>query len=161
MENKQLNDLAMEALALEQETQAEEARLIPIQELDQRLAQLRELRDKYDEAKKISDKLYKEFEEQKMVLYKLLESVGRDRYKVEGIGTLYTIERGTYKLDEARKHRLFEYIKKNYGDDALDAYLTINPTVLHKFVATEVGQGGLPPGVLPFESNKQITFRKG
>lgn len=157
------NDLIQAALELEeQETQASQA-AVSIQDLDKRLAELKYLKDEVDKVGEVYDKYSKQFDQKKKELYDILQSVNRDRHQLDGIGTLYPVEKGGFKMpaDLEDKRKLFNFIQARYGNDTLAAMLVIKDAELNKFVKTEIENGSSVPGVGEFQSFKQITFRKG
>jgi len=157
------NSLSSAAMELEEMEQREAVEAVSVQELDSRLLALKELKDNYDSAKDVSDALYKEFEGKKMELFNILQSINRDRYQLDGVGTLYPVERGGYKMPSEleKKLQLFNFIQGKYGQDTLRAMLVIKDADLSKFVKAEIESGTQVPGVGDYVSSTQVSFRKG
>lgn len=138
--------------------------MVSVQDLDRRLEQVKKLKELYDQNKRKSDEAYALFEQEKDDLFKILQSINRDAYSIDGVGTIYTVERGGYKMPEglAEKARIFGYIQSKYGQDTLESMLTIKDTQLNQFAKAEAELLGRTPEVFgEYKVSKQISFRKG
>lgn len=156
-------DLSQAALEMDELLEQESAQAVSIQDLDKRLAELKYLKDEVDKVGEVYDKYSKQFDQKKKELYEILQSVNRERHQLDGIGTLYPVEKGGYKMpaEIEDKRKLFNFIQSRYGSDTLSAMLVIKDAELNKFVKAEIENGSSVPGVGDFQSFKQITFRKG
>ena len=69
-----------------------------------------------------------------------LKSSGKSKYFVDGIGTVYQINKLVFRTPKTveDKRALFDYIEREYGKDALDGYLTLNHQTLNSFANQEM-----------------------
>lgn len=98
-----------------------------------------ELEKDYTAKKEIASAAYEKLEAVKHKILEYLKAANLDNHKVPGLGTAYIISKlavTTPKTIE-EKRELFEYIRKNHGDDALTAYLSINHNSLNAFYNQE------------------------
>jgi hypothetical protein len=108
---------------------------ISVADLDQAVKALRMSKDQYAQTKKISDEAYGVVKDCESRLLTLMERAGKDKYICEGVG-LVNITTGlsvkTPKTPE-EKQAFFEWIRKNVGEDAYHAYMSVNSQTLNSF----------------------------
>jgi len=88
----------------------------------------------YEEQKAVATHLYKEAEELEGKIVEALEAAGKSKYVVEGIGTVYFINKlvvPTPKTIE-QKRLLFDYIKNKHGDIFFMDKVSVNHATLQK-----------------------------
>jgi len=137
---------------------------LDIAQMDSLVVKYREARVKYEEAKKAAAELYHEYEKLENQVLKALEVSGKSKYFVDGVGTVSTTIKHSFKVpsDPAEKVRLFEYIEKTHGKDVLIGYLGIHSASLNSFANREME--GRPdftiPGLGTPNTTTELRFRK-
>ena len=136
-------------------------------EIDDLIKSMRDKREKYEEAKKVSSDLYKEYKEEEHRVLQALKNAEKSKYHVDGVGTVSVVARETVKVpkDLDDKRKLFQWIKEKYGDDALDSYLTIHSQSLNSFYKKELENSEQPelfsiPGLGEPTVTEETRFRK-
>lgn len=132
-------------------------------EMDAMVTELRRRRTAYDEAKAVSTKLHDELEEQEKLVLDTLRANGREKYSVQGMGTVYIISKEVYRtpktLDDKRK--LFQYIQEKYGVEACTNMLSINSQTLNSWANKEAEAGVMSiPGLEAPTMMESIGMRK-
>lgn len=106
---------------------------ISLHSMDKAVKSIRDLRDTYAKAKKLSDEAYEHVKRAEAELILMMEKSERSVYIVEGVGRVrisHEMSVQTPKtLDE--KKAFFEWLAKNKGQDVADAYMSINSQSLN------------------------------
>lgn len=112
---------------------------ISVSELKSLIANMRQLREKYDEAKRLSNEAHDKFREAEQLVINAMEATGQKRFNIPGMGTLSVVTKYqvTVPKDVEGKRQLFQYIRDNYGQDVLDEYRSINYQSLNSFYKQE------------------------
>lgn len=117
----------------------EEKEEISLKELDEMIRKMREKYDEYAEAKKKASELYGSFKEMELKVINALESVGKSKYFVDGLGTFSIVNKQvvTVPKENRDKEELFNYIKEKHGEDVLVSMLSIHSAKLNSFYNQE------------------------
>lgn len=109
-------------------------------ELDDMIRGMQLTRAQYDDAKKISSSLHKEFKEQELAVMEALKSIDKKKYFVDDIGTISVKNTWTVTTPKTieDKRALLGYIKDTYGDDTMVAKMTVNSNTLNAFYNEEM-----------------------
>lgn len=109
------------------------------EQLDQAVANLRSLREAYDEAKAASTEAHGKYEEAEKDLMNLLKAAGKTKYEAEGVGLVYITTKEVYATPKSigQKRALFDWIKGTHGPDVLSSMLSINHQTLNSFCNKE------------------------
>jgi len=115
------------------------AKDISIEDFDNELIKLRELRQAYDEAKKISNGFWEEYQQQERKVISMLETTHKKSYKVEGIGMATRKKKTTITVPKSVPEwsKLFKYIVDNHGQETLDGFLKIEGSRVTSFFNKE------------------------
>lgn len=113
---------------------------LSVEELDTLVANLKAQRDeckRLEALKTDAEKLKAKIEG---MILEFLRASGKSKYFVDGIGTVYQIEKLVFPTPKTveQKEALFEYIRSKYGEDALSGYLSINHNTLNSFANSEM-----------------------
>lgn len=144
------------------EAKAPEVPAITVEQMDALLAQYREARDQYGEAKKISTDLYKKVEEYEAKVLGALDTLKRDKYS-SNAGNVYITEKDVFKVPPSvdAKKSLFDYIKGKYGPETLMAMVSINYQTLNSWAKGESDAGVMAiPGLEQPTTTRTINFRR-
>jgi HEPN domain-containing protein len=113
---------------------------VSLEAMDKMVANFKAARDEYDEKKKIASAAYKEVETIQASIVAALSKAGKKSYKVDGLGTFSIVNKQTVKIPNELedKRKLFEYIRKTYGDETADSMLSIHSGTLNSFYNQEI-----------------------
>jgi len=116
---------------------------ISVEELDTLVANLRAQREVCDRLKEEKAKAEKLKEKLEGMILEFLRASGKSKYFVDGIGTVYQIEKLVFPTPKSveQKQALFDYIRQKYGDEALLGYLSMNHNTLNSFAGKEMEVG--------------------
>lgn len=141
---------------------------LSVEEISKAVNEYTELRKEYEEAKKISNEKYADLKAVEGKLCEYLENSGLDKFSLPKIGTVSLVSSPQFTtpktLDD--KEALFGYISKEYGDEELKGYLSINSRTLNSFLKEEYdkkmlkGENPHIPGVSSPTVNKSLRFNK-
>jgi len=149
------------------------AQSVPVSttQLDQLVSEYRILREEYEKVKRISGDKYAKYVDKEKELLELMQSAGKTKYFVEGLGTIYQINKLSVTTPKtlADKKSLFDYVRSQHGETFLMDKLSINHQTLNKLyntdfeAATESGKGEMfsIPGLEQPTSQVSLGFRKG
>ena len=155
-------DLGQDELAdwgLDQDT-------VTVEQFDKAIEELYELKKVCDEKKALSEAANKEYAKKEAEITKLLEVSNRDSYSAKH-GTVRLSMRASYKTPKLRedKEKLFDWIKNNYDEDTMWAYITINSQTLNSFckkeieLAAERGEEFKPDGLEEPTKSVSLSYR--
>ena len=115
-----------------EEASAVDASSVTLQELDNHIKELMELRELYDVEKKKASETNAKVEEKENFILDLLTALGRHSYEAEGVAKVTKCIQTSYKVPKEidKKQALFNYIKGKYGRDALMGLVSINSASL-------------------------------
>jgi hypothetical protein len=141
--------LAQIALDLDEEQTQAASVAISVDELDSMLRTIRELDEEYKERKRISNEAHAQLEAEKAKMLPILEALGRNNYALAGVGVISRVTENSFKFPEdlAAREKVFQYIRTQYGKDALYALTTIHAAKFNSFVKEEVAQSKQVDGV--------------
>lgn len=141
---------------------------LSVEDLVEQIKYVADLRQLYEEAKKVSNDWYADLKKAEGKLCEYLANSGLDKFSVPKLGTVSLVSSLQFQtpktLDD--KSALFGYIKSEYGDEALQGYLSINSRTLNSFLKEEYdkkmlqGQNPEIPGVNAPTVNKTLRFSK-
>lgn len=117
---------------------------ISVSQLDNAVKALREAKDKYSEAKAISDSMYAVVKETETALISILKAAGKEKYIAEGVGTVSLSERlsvPTPKTPE-QKEAFFNWLREEMGQDGYLTYATVNSNSLNSLYRQKVEEYG-------------------
>jgi hypothetical protein len=106
---------------------------ISLADMDAAIGKIREMEEKYKEAKKVSDALFEELSFAKQRVIEMLERSGRTVYIAEGLGRVkltYEMSVQTPKTPEEKKS-FFAWLADEMGQETADAYLSVNSQSLN------------------------------
>ena len=141
---------------------------ITVEELDFAVNMLKELRHEYDQAKELSNRAHFKYKKHQELLIELLESSGKTKYHVDGVGLAYLVKKFKVSMpkDIAKKEELYKYIAKK-GKEVLYAMTSINYNTLNSFynaeLEVELGKGNAGfqvPGMEAPIGETTLGFRK-
>jgi hypothetical protein len=142
----------------------EEKSELNLKEMDALIRQMNEEWDAYEKAKAYASELKAKYDLTEMDVVRALESAGKTKYQVEGLGTAYISNRFTYKVpkDVEAKTKLFSWIEKNHGSQVLQGLITINHQTLNSFTKVEIEKNPTIdiPGLGQPTLDKTLGFRK-
>lgn len=136
---------------------------ITTDELDQKVKQMVEAREDYDAKKKISSEAFAEYEKYKFELLEMMKLCGKDKYLVDGLGTVSKNIKKTAKVpkDLIEKQKLLAYFR-NLGEEVYYNTVTVNSATLNSFIKTMVDEDPSfeMPGVGELKTSEEIRFTK-
>lgn len=105
---------------------------ISVQEMDEALAKLRDLKEDYAIKDKIKKEAYAMVKDQEEKVISMLERTGKRKY-VSDCGTATKVDELSVKTPKTpeEKRAFFNWIKTNLGEDAHDIYMTVNSRTLN------------------------------
>jgi hypothetical protein len=147
-----------------EEASAVDASSVTLQELDNHIKELMELRELYDVEKKKASETNAKVEEKENFILDLLTALGRQSYEAEGVAKVTKCIQTSYKVPKEidKKQALFNYIKGKYGGDALMGLVSINSATLNSWAKKEIETGDVSviPGLELPTSNEYIQVRR-
>ena len=158
---QQMDELAQAAMELDSAEEQAQSQMT-VEELDQKLQQLREMDNNYKEKKKISDEAHAELAKAKVEMMGYLEALGRNSYALPGIGIATMVTENKYKMpaDTESREALFKYIRDNYDKNVLYSMTSIHHDNLNTFIKQEQEQGRTVPGLSTPTTNTYVKFTK-
>jgi hypothetical protein len=144
---------------------APESEEISVADIDRAVMEYASDRASYEDAKATSDEAHAVSEKSKMKLIDLLTSSGKEKYHVSGLGSVGISQSLKVRVPDGNenKMKMFDWIEKNEGVQALHAYATIHHGTLQTFYSAmkeKYGAGWHLPGLeLPQLENK-LSFRR-
>lgn len=149
--------------AWDEATQDQETESVTLEQMDQMVAHLRELKDQAEDAQKHADEIGKAYQAQREVVMKTLIANNRDKYEVDGVGLVYVSRKEVYRVPKSNedKTKLFNYIKEKYGPDALMAMVGIHSATLGAWANKESETGVMQiPGLEAPTMVETLNMRK-
>lgn len=149
----------------------EQASGITTEQLDEAIAKYNELREVHQEIDLKKKAAYAEMAKQEQQVVKLLQSAGKTKYVVEGIGTAYFVNKylvTTPKTIEDKK-AFFKYLEDTFGTVFLYDKLSVHSASLNKIYndALEAKKDNGEdislfsiPGLQPPQVHTSLNFRK-
>lgn len=134
-----------------------------LEEMDKLVTVLKEARDKYDAASEAKTQAHNELEAVQKLVLDTLRTNKRMNYSVQGIGTVYVIEKEVYRTPKTNedKIKLFNYIKEKYGPDALMSMTSIVHQTLNSWANKESESGVMSiPGLEAPTMTETVGLRK-
>jgi hypothetical protein len=157
-------ELQQEAADAASWMQEETPTTVDVAQLDTMVANYRQSRLAYEEAKATSNELYHKLEEAEAIVLNALQSLGKSKYFVDGIGTVSLATKSSFATPKtiAEKDALFDYIRKAHGEDVLMNFLSIHSASLNSFANKELeGNPFLQiPGLQTPTVTTELRFRK-
>jgi len=136
---------------------------ISTSELDTKVESMVAAREDYDAKKKISSDAHKEYEKLKFELLEMMQLCGKDKYIVDGLGTVSKNIKKTAKVpkDIESKKALLGYFR-NLGEEVYINTVTVNSMTLNSFIKQRVDDDPTfeMPGVGELKTTEEIRFTK-
>lgn len=109
--------------------------LLNLEDMDNLIKEMREARIKYEDKKKESTELYKEYQELETKAMQALEAAGKKSYKVDGLGNFSIVVKQVVTTPKTieEKRELFRWIQDKHGKDYLTSMVSINHQKLNSF----------------------------
>lgn len=137
---------------------------VTVEQLDESVARMRQLRKAYDDKKSEATLAHNELEESEKILKNLLKASGKSKYEAEGIGLAYIVTKETFPTPKTNQQKtaLFNYIKEKHGADALMSLVGVNHNTLNSWAKKELEADPLVeiPGLDQPTSEEILHFRK-
>lgn len=107
---------------------------ISLEQMDAEMLTLRAYKEEYQRVKKFSDEAYAKYKEQERKIMDMLERSGKKTYIAEGVGRATIKSTMSVKVPSSpeEKRQFFEWVQRTLGEEARDAYMTINSRTLNK-----------------------------
>lgn len=105
-------------------------------EIDQAVMLMKTVRESYEAARAVAQKINEELEKVESHLISLLEQAGKSKYFVENLGTVNLMNKYSVKTPKelSQKEAFFAWISDNYGVETLKGMLSIHSATLNSFV---------------------------
>jgi len=123
------------------EWQADEgAASLTLADIDTAVLQLVRFEEDEKAAKDTAKAATQRADDQRDKILAMLNQGGKSKYFVEGIGTVYIINRLSFRTpkDVSSKEKFFGYIRDRHGEDVLKNLLTVNSQTLNGFCKKEI-----------------------
>lgn len=120
----------------------QEKRTVTTEELDTLVSDLKSARDAYDLASTLSSEKHSVVKELEGKLIDLLQAAGKTAYEVDGVArvTVVTKSQVTTPKTIEQKEKLFAWVEKRFGKEALLAYQSINYQSLNSLYNQELNE---------------------
>lgn len=117
---------------------------VSVKDLDSAVGVVRELKNKHQESKAISDAHYAALKEAEDKLVSLLQYAGKTTYIAEGLGRATLKKNLSVKVPKTpeQKKVFFDWVKEHMGEDAYYAYMTVNSQSLNSMYKTQAEEYG-------------------
>lgn len=136
---------------------------ITTNQLDAKVKQMVDAREDYEAKKKVSSEAFNEYEKYKFELLEMMSLCGKDKYLVDGLGTVSKNIKKTAQVpkDLADKQRLMTYFKE-LGEEVYYNTITIHSATLNSYIKTMVDEDPSfeMPGVGELKVSEEIRFTK-
>ena len=140
---------------------------ITVEQFDKAIDELYALRIVVEEKKALHTAAEKEYDRKENEIMELLKASGRTNFASKA-GKVTLTSRASYKTPKLRedKEKLFEWMKKEYGEDLFWAYVGINSQSLNSFCKTErekfleEGKEFKPEGLDEPVVSETLSFRR-
>jgi len=141
---------------------------VTIEEMQEAVSQLRQAKDSYADKKAISEEAYSHVKEYEGKLIEMLEKTGQRTFEVTGIGKATVSTELSVKTPKTNEEKVafFSWVKANMGQDAHDAYMTVNSrslNTLYKQASEEAAARGEVLDIDGLEqpsSRSKLSFKK-
>lgn len=112
---------------------------VSLEEMDNLIREMKKLEADYEEAKKVSTAKYKVYEEMEQKVLSIMQSAGKSKISVDGLGSAYILNRYVTPTPKTNgdKEAFFNYIESKYGRDVLLSKLSVNSNTLNSFCKEE------------------------
>jgi hypothetical protein len=139
-----------------------EASKITLQQLDEYVKKLVDLRADYEAKKKAASEANGKAEEMENFIMGILDELGRTSYDAEGIGKVTKVIQSVYKVPKETflKKELFDYIKEKYGPEVLMNMVSINHQTLNSWAKQELMEVQKIPGLELPTPQEYIQLRR-
>lgn len=117
---------------------------ISLEEMDALVREMARKWAAHESLKEQASALYLEAEAAEAKVVAALKAAKKDSYKVDGLGTVSLTSKLVYRVPGTieQKKKLFNFIRKNYGDETLMSMLGINHNTLNSFCTKEAEKAG-------------------
>ena len=137
---------------------------ITIDELNQKMRDLREAKTQHEALKEQAGEAFNLFKERKKEILNILKSKGMHDYRLADVGLVYLTEEVSFTTPKSveEKMALYGYIEQKYGPEALEAMRGINSQTLNAWAKKEVEADPLVriPGLAEPTIDEDLNFRK-
>jgi hypothetical protein len=142
-------------------------REVTTQELDQLTRTMREKKKLHEEAKEVASLVYADYEAAEKALLDAMVAAGKERYIVDGLGTVSVVEKCSVKMPDSLGDRLdfFNWMKSKFGEDVFWTTISVHSQRLNKIYndemeeANERGAISHVPGLALPNVYKDLHFR--
>lgn len=113
---------------------------VTMNELDNLVREVADLRASYQAAKDASNKAHEKYEEATQKMIGLLKACNRASHTLPGVGMVRFASKESYRVpvDVEKKRALFKYIQEKYGVETLTEMLSIHAAKINSWANTEV-----------------------
>lgn len=136
---------------------------ITIEQLDEAVCKLSSLERDYEEKKKISNEANAVYETQRTYLLNLLQSAGKTKFHVDGMGTVSVAIKAQVKTpkDPDSKKQMIEYFQ-SLRPELFYHYVSVNHMTLNSYVNEQLNTDPdfVMPGVGAKTETPELRFRK-
>jgi hypothetical protein len=144
-------------------TEWETPTTVSTEQLDEAVRKLIDYDKDYEAKKKISNEASEKYETQRTFVLNLLQTVGKTKYHVDGVGTvsLAIKTQVTTPKDPVSKRQMIDYFL-NLDEDLYPAYLSVNHQTLNSYInqQLEVDPAFVLPGCGEKKETPELRFRK-
>lgn len=132
---------------------------ITLADMQLAVTRLREAKQAYDDAKKISDSLYGMYKAEEEIVVSILKDANQKEFTVAGVGKVSITEQLSVQTPKTpeQKQAFFDWLKKEMGDDGFWAYATVNSQSLNSLYTKKVKEYGERGELLDIEGIDQPT----
>lgn len=142
----------------------EQQETLDVAKLDAMVADYRTKRADYEAKKQEANEAYHLLEDAEKLVKDALISLGKSKYFVDGIGTVSTVQKSSFKTPKTQEEKaaLFDYIRSKHGESALMDYLSIHSASLNSFANKELETNPTLqiPGLATPTVTIELRFRK-
>lgn len=132
---------------------------VSIEQMDNAVKQLREAKQRKQEAKAVADAASKEYAEAERKVMTLMQEAGKETYIAEGFGRVTLKEELSVQTPKSpdEKEAFFKWIKENMGDDAYFAYMSVNSRSLNSLYKQKTEEFGARGELLQIDGLSEPT----
>lgn len=126
--------MANETPTADEWSEAMATETLDLKEMDQMVAQNKDLWDDYEGKKKVASEAFKLAEASDHKILTALKNAGKSKYFVDGFGTVSIIQKSTVRVPGTieQKRKLFAYLNEQ-GEDVFMSLATINSQTLNSW----------------------------
>lgn len=141
----------------------ETAPSLTLEQMDRLVQELALLKADVDSVNEVLETAKELYETKRKYVLDSLKANNREKYSVEGVGTVYINAKESYRIPKINedKTKLFNYIKAQYGSDALMSMVNIHSATLTSWANAESEKGVMSiPGLEAPTMMETLNFRR-